>query len=923
MSATFDPYYKWLGIAPKDQPPSHYRLLGLENFESDPQVIEAAADRQLGFLRKFQSGEHAADCQKLLNEVSRARLCLLKPASKAAYDAELRDRLDGGNEFSDIDFAEESPDAAVSSKRRSAKSGRLSVGGMSIPIPVAIGGGLLVVLIAGLIVFRSGPPKSPVPAVPPAHKPVEIAKATPVKSEPLAKTQEQPETVEPEPTVIPPDGSDEVKSKFFGRSRQQRKTSKESTQALSGPVVNVLPLMKDSKYSDGKWNIEADKMEAAGAGTPGCRIALPVPVPAQYTLHVRGTRLESPGADLTSVGVILNCDGHSALFAMDCFANSGSSGLQYVDGREWNDNETSLPGFRSEIGKPFDLDAIVREDGIEVRVDGLTVVDWKGDFSRLSLKNNWKSKAGDQLGVFSAANCVFTQITLGPALPAGRPVASRAKPASKSVPAAPTTTPTAGPPQVEGALASRVIPELPARQALSVKIRERFAAEFADLKKDSDKLALSAKLEQFSTESPGDPVTKYMSLEMAREFAVEAGDVARAFALADKMCSEFDVDAPELQTLLAKALGAKVKGPVLNKELLEKLLPLIDGLKSAERFQQAIELATLAGPVALKAKDKAAQADVNALKKEAEELAKEFAIADAARKTLESSADDAEAKSKWGRWLCLRKGKWDEGLPLLAAGDQAQLKSLAESDLKNPTDQAAIVQLSNDWLSFANSKKDHSEAQFADRAMFWLQQAVEQSSGVEKTKNEQLLGKALEVRDWDSPLLALLNQVEKKVQQRRYMKSEYARPPHGQPFEKLMDPPGFLVGLNYAVYFSGENAATVKAIQPVYFTKLGLRSGDWQGSPEGIPQVIELRARPGYAINGFVNQMGNGHIQISFARVTRNGLDVGRTYQSPSMNLPVHKPEPPVLMTSGTQPIIGLMGHADSWICGYGVIFTQ
>ena len=47
MAVEFDPYYKWLGILPKDQPPHHYRLLGIEVFEDDLQVIEAAADRQL------------------------------------------------------------------------------------------------------------------------------------------------------------------------------------------------------------------------------------------------------------------------------------------------------------------------------------------------------------------------------------------------------------------------------------------------------------------------------------------------------------------------------------------------------------------------------------------------------------------------------------------------------------------------------------------------------------------------------------------------------------------------------------------------------------------------------------------------------------------------------------------------------------
>ncbi len=923
MSATFDPYYKWLGIAPKDQPPNHYRLLGLENFEPDLQVVEAAADRQLGFLRKYQSGEQAANCQKLLNEVSRARLCLLKPATKAAYDAELRELLEGGDEFPGIDFVEESPDEAVSVRKsrnkRSAKTGQLVIGGMSIPLPAAIGAGLAVVLIAGLMIFNRGPGKPPLPAVPPDQKPVEIAKAIPEKSDPQTKIAEEPAPVEPEPPPIAPDESDEMKAKFFGRGRGKKNPAKERKPTPSRQIVDVLPLMKDSKYSDGNWNFEADKLEALGAGTPGCRIALPVPVPSQYTLHVRGTRLASPGADITSVGVILNCDGHPAIFAMDCFANSGSSGLQYIDGREWNDNETSLAGFRSEIGKPFNLDAIVRKDGVEVRVDGQTVVDWKGDFSRLSLKNDWKSKAADQLGIFSAANCVFTQITLGPPLPPGKPVESKAstKPETKPVPTSPPSTER---PPVEGTLASRAIPELPARQAAAVKIRERFAAEFAGLKKDSDKLALSAKLEQFSAEPQADPAAKYMSLEMAREFAVEVGDVGRSFALADKFCSEFGVDVLELQTLLAKALGAKVKGPLLNKELLDKLLPLVDGLKSADRFQQAVEIATLSGQVAPKAKDKAAQADATALKKEAEELAKEFAIADAARQTLESSA----AKSKWGRWLCLRKGKWDEGLPLLAACDQVQLKALAERDLKTPTDRAAIVQLSNDWLSFAKSEKDHSEAQFADRAMFWLQQAVEQSSGIEKSRNEQSLAKALEVRDWDSPLMGLLDQVEKRVQQGRL--GRLAEMPHrfGAPFEALSDPVGILIGMNCAIGdFGGDT--NVNAIQPVYFTKFGERQGRWIGtSTDRIERIVEVRARPGYAINGFSSQQTTAmnNTQISFARATRTGLDPVRTYFSPVIGSP-RTSAAPFVAISGNQPIVGLFGHADSPLYGFSGICTK
>lgn len=90
MSDSFDPYYKWFGIPPKDQPPNHYRLLGLELFEDDADVIESAADRQMAHLRSLQSGPHGALSQKLLNEVSAARLCLLDPAKRRTYNALLR-----------------------------------------------------------------------------------------------------------------------------------------------------------------------------------------------------------------------------------------------------------------------------------------------------------------------------------------------------------------------------------------------------------------------------------------------------------------------------------------------------------------------------------------------------------------------------------------------------------------------------------------------------------------------------------------------------------------------------------------------------------------------------------------------------------------------------------------------------------------
>ena len=90
MTQRFDPYRRWLGIPDGERPPNHYLLLGLNLYEDDPDAIANAADRQMAYVRTHQAGPHAAATQQLLNELAAARVCLLNPAQKARYDADLQ-----------------------------------------------------------------------------------------------------------------------------------------------------------------------------------------------------------------------------------------------------------------------------------------------------------------------------------------------------------------------------------------------------------------------------------------------------------------------------------------------------------------------------------------------------------------------------------------------------------------------------------------------------------------------------------------------------------------------------------------------------------------------------------------------------------------------------------------------------------------
>ena len=90
---TFNPYHKWLGILPEEQPPNHYRLLGIVDFESDEEIIEGAASQRTLYLRTLASGKHEEAAAKLLNEVAAARVTLLSQETREEYNRTLKASL--------------------------------------------------------------------------------------------------------------------------------------------------------------------------------------------------------------------------------------------------------------------------------------------------------------------------------------------------------------------------------------------------------------------------------------------------------------------------------------------------------------------------------------------------------------------------------------------------------------------------------------------------------------------------------------------------------------------------------------------------------------------------------------------------------------------------------------------------------------
>ena len=82
-------YELCLGIAPAQQPPSHYRLLDINLFEQAPETIQRAADRQVLRVRGFGTSVRPDLLAALLDEIDTARSVLIDPDAREQYDRHL------------------------------------------------------------------------------------------------------------------------------------------------------------------------------------------------------------------------------------------------------------------------------------------------------------------------------------------------------------------------------------------------------------------------------------------------------------------------------------------------------------------------------------------------------------------------------------------------------------------------------------------------------------------------------------------------------------------------------------------------------------------------------------------------------------------------------------------------------------------
>lgn len=406
MAVEFDPYLEWLQVPAGQHPPTRYQLLGLADFESDPERIRRAALDRMASVRRYQMGQRAALALQIQGELAAAFECLRTPADKERYDLELRRRLAPSEPPAARPFAFGGP--STESALQPAPALLPAAPPVAAP-PVVSGSGPATVRIASVATMEDGWPK---------HRGV-AGLATPRSGNRWRTASLIAAAVALAPLI--------GYGIFFGagglggsgpakcarpnasraRSKSPRSTSARSasTQRVARSqatdqtaetaiapsrarpkTVDLLKLIDPQRDAlAGDWRF--DKGRLITPPVPLARLEIPIEPPEEYVLTTV-FRCDSHG-DSFNVGLVVG--GRQVMVVIDGWGRT-SSGLDMVDGRIANGNPTTKRGYYLFDGTPNTVVCTVQKNRVQVTCNSLTLIDWSGDSQQLSLAPAWKTR---------------------------------------------------------------------------------------------------------------------------------------------------------------------------------------------------------------------------------------------------------------------------------------------------------------------------------------------------------------------------------------------------------------------------------------------------------------------------------------------------------------------------------------------------
>ncbi len=167
--------------------------------------------------------------------------------------------------------------------------------------------------------------------------------------------------------------------------------------------VDLLKLFSIHRKADtGGWTFKQEALVSSGGKWP--RVKIPFLPPEEYLLDVAAGRASRKDGGLF-LGLVLGGQ-RFGVTINTILAGAIASGLELVDGRRVDNNETTVAGYPLGDSEAFTIRVVVRKSRITVSIDGRLIIDWHGDPSRLA-PYHWQGDFDENVLALSSYDTVY------------------------------------------------------------------------------------------------------------------------------------------------------------------------------------------------------------------------------------------------------------------------------------------------------------------------------------------------------------------------------------------------------------------------------------------------------------------------------------------------------------------------------------
>jgi hypothetical protein len=281
-------------------------------------------------------------------------------------------------------------------------------------------------------------------------------------------------------------------------------------------------------------------------------------------------------------------------------------------------------------------------------------------------------------------------------------------------------------------------PDATAQKEAEKKIKDLFKDEYAR-KGAADRGALAHRLLEAARGTTEDLPALWVLLREAQDAAIQAGEPELALEALDVQAATFAGDAATLKMAALAACGKLVRSPADAARLAAAYGRVAADALRADQLDTAEKAAAAAVLAARRASDVGTLNAATARAKDISEIKGRFDKTRKAREALAKDPADAGANLEVGLYACVYKGRWEEGLPLLAKGSDAAIQKAAVHDALQPVAPAEQEAVADAWWDLADKATGAQKTSFRRRAGLWYDTAWDGLQGLARAKVEKRL----------------------------------------------------------------------------------------------------------------------------------------------------------------------------------------